>query len=218
MNTEKKVWKGPKSYISWSQIRLWLENKQAYRNRYYRGVKEFSSKYMIFGSEIAKGLENKTISIPKLIQYPKQEYQINIEIEGVPVFGYIDQYDAENFKFREIKTGMMKPDGSPRWTDEDVKKHGQLDLYSLMIQIKHGIVCDECNLDWLKTQNKKKTLIDAFGNTLECKSNELELSGEVISFSRIITQEERDAMKKLVLEVAWAIHDDYEKFNSLAQP
>ncbi len=207
----------PKPYLSWSQCRVWMENRQAYRDRYYRGLTEKTSKYMIFGSEVAKGLETGELKIPALVQYPKQEYQLNVEVDGIPVFGYIDQYDPEKIKFREIKTGMPKPDGSPRWTDKEVKAHGQLDMYSLLLQIKHGTVDEECHLDWLKTRNKVKTLTDAFGNELTARSSELELSGEVESFARIITQDERDAMRRLIVKTATEIETDYAVFLELSK-
>ncbi len=202
----------PKPYLSWSQIRVWMEDRQAYRDRYYRGITERSSRYMMFGSEIAKSLEDGKLELPGLTQYPVKEYQLNAVIDGVPVFGYADQYDPERIKFREIKTGMPRPDGSPRWTDKEVSKHGQLDLYSLLLQEKHGRVDDECHLDWLHTRNKVKTIVGPGGLVLESKSRELELTGEVTSFARVITQDDRDRMRATVKRVALEISEDYAAF------
>ncbi len=205
----------PKPYLSYSQMRVWLDDKEQYRDRYYRGITEAGSKYMMFGSEIAKGLEDGSIVVPGLITYPVQEYQCKIDVEGVPFYAYIDQYDPAEHKFREIKTGSMRPNGAPRWTQRDVDNHMQLDVYSLLIQMKDGEVADLCHLDWLKTRPKVKTMIDAFGNMLSSQSNEMELAGEVVSFPRIITQNERDRMRVIIRSVAHEISEDYSAYLAL---
>ena len=146
----------PKEYLSYSQCRLWLDNKNQYRERYFEMKEQRASKYMIFGSEIAKGLEDKSINIPLLPVYPVSEYQIKLEVEGVPFYAYIDSYWPEKFKFREYKTGTWKQNGIPRWTQREVDNHMQLDVYSLLIKEKNGEVDDECHLDWIHTQPKIK--------------------------------------------------------------
>jgi len=202
----------PKAYLSYSQIRLWLDNKEQYRDIYYRGIKSPGSKYLLFGSEISKMLEDGTLNLPALTQYSVQEYQCKFSVDGVPFYGYIDQYEPSLFKFREIKTGSMRPDGRPRWTQKEVDNHLQLDIYSLLIWLKNGKVDDECHLDWIKTRNKMKTITDDFGNTLEAESLELELTGEVESFSRVITQEHRDKARMLIVSIANEISADYKAY------
>lgn len=202
----------PKAYLSYSQMRMWLEDKTAYRQRYYYGIEPAPSKYMMFGSEIAKGIEDGTIVIPGLELYPVKEYQIKIDVDGVPFYAYLDQFWPEKFKFRETKTGSPRADGKPRWTQKDVQEHMQLDVYSLLIQMKLGQVDDECHLDWLKTRPKVKTIIDAWGNELTAQSNEMELTGELESFTRVITQNERDRIRFLIRSVAGEIAWDYGQY------
>lgn len=198
----------PRNYVSWSQLRVWLDDKEKYRRRYYMGIEEPRSKYLLFGSEVAKGLEDKTIVLPNLVQLPVQEYQVKVDIEGVPVFGYIDQYDPETHGFREVKTGVMRPDGKPRWTGEDVKNHGQLDLYSLIIEEKHGHVDETTFLDWIVTRPKKR-FVEFDGHMLEAEGREMEMTGEVVSFKRVITRNERERMRLLIRSVADEISADY---------
>lgn len=198
-------------------MKVWLDDKNRYRDKYFLNKSEIGSREMFFGSEVAKGLEHKTIVIPDLIQYPTQEYKINTEINGVPFFAYIDQYDQSRFKFREIKTGKWKQYGLPRWTQRDVNEHFQLDIYSLLIQQKDGQVDDECHLDWIATRWKKK-YIEFQGERLESESSELELTGELFSFPRVITQLERDRMRVLIESVANEISRDYESFLSQNPP
>ncbi len=199
----------PKPYISYSQIRLWLDNKDFYRDRYYANKDDRKTTALMFGSEIAKGLEEKTIIIPDLVLLPVQEFKINIEIEDIPVFAYLDQYDPDRKKFREIKTGQMKVDGSPRWNQNAVNQHFQLDMYSLLIEESQGCVDDETHLDWLHVRHKIKE-IEFDGMILKSDSNELELTGEVTSFRRVIVKTERDRMRILLKTVAHEISNDYQ--------
>lgn len=203
----------PKKYLSYSQVSLWLFDKNKYRERYYQGVQERPSKELLFGSAVAKGLESKIIDIPGLIQLPVQEEQINVEIGGVPFFAYIDQFDPLDFKFREIKTSKNRPDGTPGWTQKRVNEHMQLDIYSLLIEEKYGAVEDLCFLDCICTRNKIKKM-EFEGNTLESVSSEVELTGEIITFPRVITQIERDRMRALIPSIAREIEADFAKYNS----
>lgn len=200
----------PKPYLSYSQVRLWLDDKQAYRDRYYLGITKPGSKYMLFGSEFAQGLEDGTINLPALTQYPVQEFEANVDVDEVPFHGWIDQYWPEKHKFREIKTGCPRPDGKPRWSDELVKKHLQLDIYSLLIWIKTGKIDDECHLDWVKTRPKTKIIY--FGKTALCSlsQTEMEVTGEVETFRRVITHEDRMKAKALIKSVAYEISADYK--------
>lgn len=201
----------PKKYLSYSQLSLWLDNKDKYRARYYQGLEERPSKELLFGSEMAKGLEAGTIKLPDLIQYRVSEEQIKINIEGIPFFAYIDTFDPENLAFREYKTSKNRPDGSPGWTQKRVNEHMQLDIYSLLIQEKYGRVTDLCHLDCICTRNKIKTM-EFEGNVLQSESNEVEMTGDIITFPRIITQVERDRMRALIPSIAREIANDYEKF------
>lgn len=201
----------PKAYLSYSQMRVWLDDKDQYRARYYLGQEQKGSRYLLFGSEMAKGLEDGTIKVPDLVQYEVQEEQVKLDVEGVPFYAYIDQFSPDRKKFREIKTGIRRKDGSPRWTQDLVNKHMQLDVYSALIEEKYGSVDDECHLDWIITRNKAKE-IEFGGHTLVSESAELEITGEVVSFPRIISDTERKRIKFLIRSVAEEISNDYSEY------
>ncbi len=201
----------PKKYLSYSQMRLWLEDKNKYRDKYYRDIMEKGGKEMWFGSEVAKGLEDKTLVVPGLILYPEPEHRINYDIDGVPVTAYIDQYDPGMHRFRETKTGRLRPNGAPRWTQIEVDNHMQLDVYSLMIQVAHGWVEDECWLDWLHTRPKMNRM-EFDGHVLESEGRGMELTGEVTSFKRVIQQKERDRMRAIIVSIAQEISSDYKEY------
>lgn len=200
----------PRRYLSYSQLRLWLDDKEAYRNRYYLGLSSPGSKYMLFGSEFAQGLEDGTIDLPALPQYQVQEFDVKVDIDGIPFHGWVDQYDPDRHKFREIKTGSTRPDGKPRWTQDLVNKHFQLDVYSLLIWLKTGKVDEECALDWVKTTSAKKCITDFTGSQV-CTDDQskMVLTGEVESFTRIITQKDRDKARMLIRSIAMEISADY---------
>ncbi len=201
----------PKEYLSYSQMRGWLEDKDSYRQRYFMKIQERGSRYLDFGAGMAKALESKSLVIEGLVQYPVQEQPFKLDVNGVPFYGYIDQYDPERRKFREIKTGIRKRDGSDRWTQKLVNEHMQLDVYSTLIEEKFGSVDPECHLDWLVTRNKIKE-VSFDGHILKNESSELELTGEVYSFPRIITAVERARMRFLIRSVAEEISEDYQSF------
>ncbi len=146
--------------------------------------------------------------MPALIQYPVREYKINVDIEDIPFFAYLDSFDPEGHKFREYKTGQMTREGGPRWTQTLVNQHMQLDVYSLLIETKDKWVDDECHLDWLVVRHKINR-VEFDGNILESESNRLELTGEVHTFRRVITRTERERMRILIRTVAHEISNDY---------
>ncbi len=201
----------PKKYLSYSQIRLWLDDKEAYRRRYYMGIDGPGSKYMLFGSEFAKGIEDGTIVLPALTVYPIKEFDVKVDVDEVPFNGWIDNFDPSRFKFREIKTGSARADGKPRWTQELVNKHLQLDIYSLCVWLKLGKVDDECHLDWVKTEPGKKCRTDFHTGQEVCVDDQskMALTGKVESFARVITHEERMRAKALIKSVAYEISADY---------
>lgn len=205
----------PKRYLSYSQVRLWLDDKESYRDRYYRGLSQPGSKWLMFGAEFARGLENGTIDLPQLPQLEVQEYDVKFDVGGVPFHGWIDQFSPARNEFREIKTGTRKPNGEPRWTKELVSRHIQLDVYSLLIWLKNGTVQDLCHLDWVVTRPARKE-VDVMGRKVTVEDrNRLELTGEVISFPRVITHDERMRAKALILSVAQEISADYKAYLAL---
>lgn len=192
---------------------LWLHDKPKYRARYYRGEKDAGSKALLFGSEISKKLEDGSFVLPPGLQYEVPEHEIKIDVDGVPFYAYLDTFSPPRFKFREYKTGQLKSDRSDRWDQRTVNGHLQLPIYSLLIQLKHGSVDEECHLDWLEVRRKIKKIVFN-GQELSSVSNDLELTGRIESFRRVITQKERDMTRALIVSVAMEISADYTMYLS----
>lgn len=195
----------PRAYLSYSQLRLWLDNKNTYRDRYYLNKPPFTSIFTIFGQTFAKRLENNDPTLSHIPKYSKPEYDIKCVIDGVPIRGFIDSYDPEKKAFLEYKTSI-----TDMWNEESVKKHLQLDFYSFIIKELYGSVQEECSLIWIGTQ-WKNNFVYYKGHKLE-GARELELTGKTQEFKRIITDEERGKIKELIIQVATEISDDYTAF------
>lgn len=200
----------PKQYLSYSQVSLWLKNKEQYRSKYYLNEPTFETTESLYGKLIAKIMEDpveiaKNPTLALVPRYSEPEYDITVDIEGIPVRGYIDSYDPDTHSFYEYKTSHTNS-----WNKVSVAKHLQLPFYSLLIEEKHKKVNRTCHLVWIETEFSKKT-IEFAGHTLEADSRELRLTGKIETFKRIIPKWERERVRQLIVKVAEEIHEDYKR-------
>jgi hypothetical protein len=200
----------PREYLSYSAIDLWCKNKEEYRNRYYRGIKPKDTPYTLFGREVHEKLEN-TDELQHIPRYPKAEIEIKTEIEGVPLLGYIDRFDPEEYRFLDYKTSIRNKDGSSKWNDVAVQKLDQLPFYSMLIKEKYGEVHPEAKLIWLETAWREAEYAVS-SQMLTINSDELELTGHFEEFTREIEEWERSRMKEWIVEKAGEISEDYKAF------
>lgn len=200
----------PKSHFSYSAYTLWLKDKNAFRRKYYENEKPFETVETIFGKKIATELQELK-KIEGLVVYPEPEHKIEVDFRGLKLLGYIDSFWLDRYKFREYKTGHKSADGKVPWDIVKVKKHVQLVWYSLLIELRYGLVDNECHLDWLETAFRKKTK-DFDGHELETESRELYLTGQIKTFKRKIFKWEREKLKREIIKVALEISQDYETY------
>lgn len=204
----------PKGYLSYSAWYLWRTNKQAYRDRYYPKERppDFESVETIFGKSVHEKIENgELLHVPR---FPLPEHKIEVEVAGIKLMGQIDTFDEQTFSFADYKSGHANKKGESPWTLAKVMKLDQLPFYSVMVEAKYGRVNPLCQLIWLETEFVKKS-IDFEGHILESISRELQLTGRVESFPRRIAKWERERMKKLIIETANEISEDYERFGKI---
>ncbi len=209
----------PKKYLSYSQYALWKKNRDQYRARYYENAPPFETAETIFGKNIAETLEDKNLvekhPVLSLIpRYSEPEYSVKVEIEGIPLMGYLDSYDPEGHAICEYKTGHLSIDGKVPWNDVKVAKHEQLPFYSLLIKTAHGKVDPKVKLVWIETKFKNKN-IEFNGNTLTSQTRELELTGKFQVFERHIYKWELDKMKENIIKVAKEIHEDFTAYQQV---
>jgi len=196
--------------LSYSSLTLWKRDKKAFRRRYYEGDTSFSTAYTMFGKEIAEALERG--EHPNVPKYKESEVECRVEIDGVPVLGYLDSFDPKKNRILEYKTGIATPDGKPRWTNLLVHKHDQLPFYSMLVEEKYGAVHKEVRLLWLETswgEDLKEYYSEELGMTLSMNVNRLKLTGKFEMFKRSIDPWERDEMRAWVSKSAEEIAEDF---------
>jgi hypothetical protein len=201
----------PKPYLSYSAISLWFKNKEQFRDRYYRNIKPIDTKYTIFGKEI----HEKIATDPKLSHIPRFkacEHEIRVNIEDIPIRGFIDSYNDFSGAFFEYKTGIKKPDGGDRWTLNDVMAHKQLPFYSLLIKEKYGLFYPDVFLFFLETYIKEVS--ETKGQSKIIYSTELDLTGFYMAFKRTICQKDMDDVKDWIVYGASQISEDYKLYKN----
>lgn len=205
----------PKPYISCSAYSLWKSSKDSFRKRYYLNKKPFETPETRFGKVIGKMLEDNEHHKDKfaslLINYPKKEFGIEVEKDGLVILGRLDQFDDVNLKIMELKTGHKDKKGNVPWDKLKVQKHTQLVWYSLLVELKFGKVHPEVILQWLETEFQIEE-VEFDGHILSTKSRKLALIGEPKTFKRRIQKWERVKLLKEIFTVAREISDDYSSW------
>lgn len=193
----------PKPHLSWSAINCWMTNKERFRREYFENAGRLDTKYLRFGKGIAKMIEegNHKELLPDLAVYDCPEYEIRVEIMGVPMLAYIDCYDSKTGNFLEYKTGKHP------WTQAKVQKHDQLTLYATMLKAVTGKMPEYCDLIWIETQEGGE--VEDFWRQNE---KSLNITGKTVTFRREFDEREIDRMETIIQTAAEQISDAYQDF------
>lgn len=192
-----------KDYLSYSAISTWIHSPEQYRRQYFEGQPFIDSPELLFGGKIGRLLETRDPSMDHILQYSTPEQKIECVIDGVPIFGFIDSFSPERRAFLEYKTGKQP------WDEKRVKKHLQLDIYSLCIEHLWGSVEDTCHLIWMQTEQVD---IKKEGRATHAEAYTIRLTGEVQTFERVVTKDDRYAVRELIVRVAHEIDRAYRAF------
>lgn len=171
---QNKEIKTPRNYLSYSQLMLWERSPELYCKVYLDGIKQPENQYIKVGKALAERLETGIETDNELIEYlalflpkyPKVEFEIMADWEGIPLMGKLDCFEPNGRIIGEIKTGKC-------WTKNMVDKSDQLTFYSLLVWLKYKRVPSEIRLHWAKTE------IDENGR--------LRLTGDITTFTTIRT-------------------------------
>jgi hypothetical protein len=185
-------------------MNCWLTSKARFRREYFEAGKKLDTKYLRFGKDIADLVEtgkHKEL-LPNLPVYAVREHEIKVEINGVPVLSYLDDYDPVNNVFREKKTGKIP------WTKARVIKHGQLVFYAAALKHSIGEMPKYCHLDWIETREGALEVDDFW------RENEkfVQVTGRIESFYRKFDEREVIKMEKLIVKSAKEISKAYIEF------
>ena len=203
----------PKPHLSFSQITMWLNAKESYRKQYYPKISPqfHSNVYMRYGNEVTEAMEKKETWVAFIPCYDTFELPLFVEINGILIKAFIDNIDMKTLRFREQKTTMTS------WSENKINKHIQLDIYSLLLQEKYGKITEKCSLVWVETQKveAKPVIMDGIELTGLGVEPTLSLTGKFKETERIITSEDRDEVRELIVRVAKEISEDYKAMGHL---
>ena len=194
----------PKTHLSWSAINTWNTNPERFRREYFEGGEKLNTKYLKFGSGIAKLIEqgkHKEI-LPDLPTYEVPEFEMRCEVGDVPMLGYIDSYDPWNNVFYEFKTGKIP------WTQEKVQKHDQLLVYAVMLKHSVGEAPKYCDLVWIETEDYNPQQMDFWRD----EEPRIHVTGKIKVFHRVFHPKEIERMEQLIKQSAEEISEAYQSF------
>lgn len=201
--------------ISYSLADMWYRNPAGFRAKYYWGKPSYSNPAFEYGSIISDMIKNDPENplLNNVIKYPMRDEEYWTDISGVPFVFHPDTFHPDTFSFREYKTTTfdIKHNKLP-WDDKKVKRHIQLDCYSLGIETLFGKVNNVCHLDCLIKEKKQLTDQEKSLSAMTGKEPPPALfTGQVITFERNITDLERYRAKEWLLQAFYEIKNDYEK-------
>lgn len=150
----------PRGYISYSQIVLWQNDPQRYKEIYFDNREELrtSNAGMEFGKKVAMAMEHAEetgdlLTDAAMLLLPKydirdQEIVVDMKTKNgwIKILGRPDMLDSKTKNFREIKTGKTA------WTQKKVQSHLQLKFYAMLIYLQHKKVLHDAWLDWVETE------------------------------------------------------------------
>jgi hypothetical protein len=140
--------------VSWSELSTWEASREDWEKKYIWGLKEPPNFPMQRGTDIHHMIATGNRDVEKSRYTPDEirvhdkimqefktlipyslifEKEVVTEIDGIPIKGFWDGWAPEDFILVEIKTGAL-------WTEERVKDHGQLILYSLQAVHQEGVL------------------------------------------------------------------------------
>ena len=113
-----------KTYLSYSQITLWLSSKKTYIQKYFEGLEGYQTDAMKIGTAVHRVL-------PKFYGNDgvKYEYELRGAVDGVEMLAYLDMLNEDRHIIYEFKTGM---NNGVAWDKEGVDNHLQLHIYYIM--------------------------------------------------------------------------------------
>ena len=194
----------PRPYCSYSQVSLWYKDKNAYIRRYFLNEKQKDTEYTLFGKEthdlIAKDPQFKDI------QFSEYERKVEATVAGVKVMGYIDALDLSLPYLCDYKTSKNQ------WTQLDVEKLMQLDVYSLLLKLQYGITVKNVGVVWLETAWEEEVLKGSSSKIV--LSKKLVLTGKRKRFERKIYERDRKAAKKWLEKAITEISEAWEEYKN----
>lgn len=229
----------PKGYLSWSQMQIWMNNRDRYIREYFEDAKRLDTRYLRFGSAFSKMVENlceimnripnRMLAIEELRkEYPMDDNMVSVlmelDIEGISEF-QIGNSGKQGDPCSVVKVRGIVPvlaffDKYIRRTNALREYKTGLAPWTMAKVIKHDQlpyygVC----LKWAGLPLPPYADLD----WIETKEVEEErqdfwrdgakvilATGKIKSFHREFDEREFERMEELIIRVAWEISDAYQ--------
>ncbi len=171
---KKKYVQTPRSYLSQSQVSLWLSSPKRYAELYFdqRDELRHGSPEMDYGKLIAEALEmgvetGDLVSDAAMLLLPKhdirdKEFRTEFDTPNgwVTILAKPDFMDSESKSIIEVKTGKVN------WTQDKAQKHLQLAWYATAVYVAHKVI-PKVRLVWVETQKDELGIISPTGRVEE---------------------------------------------------
>lgn len=202
----------PKDYLSYSQMMLWVNSPEKYKQIYFdqRDELRTSNRGQEYGKVVADALENgietgDLLTDAAMLMLPKYDIadkEIVAELVTkagiIPLLGKPDSMDSKTKRFIEFKTG----NGRNPWTRSKAQNHPQMRFYAMVIYLAYGVMLDDALLVWIETDYEG-----------EYPNHVIKPTGRVESFTVTFTRKDlfdtMAAVSKVAKEIAiaYAAHE-----------
>lgn len=148
--------KNGNSFLSYSQISLFLKDKEDYKKRYITKEPFKSNAYIDFGLKVDDALvkndfclfkKNEVDTLSKVTRLDIFQRKIIIKFEGFYIIGFIDTCTEDCKKIIDYKTG-----GKNKELEYSKKEYNQLYYYSLGIKQELGYYPDKLSVEFIRRE------------------------------------------------------------------
>ena len=139
---KKQIEKWKARPFSWSQMSSWAYDRDQWFRKYILGIEEPPNTAMLFGNVVGKSFEIGEPMVPKIPLQEKMEYKIQLEMNGIPLIGYIDSWGPKTKILEEYKTSQNET----KWHQQSVDEHGQLTFYGLLLLLQDNVAPESINM------------------------------------------------------------------------
>lgn len=161
---KKKYIALPHDYLSHSQMQLWINNPERYKQLYFdnRDDLKYSNSGQDFGKKVADALETGSdtgdiltdAAMLLLRKYDTMDQSFITEFKEknggwLKIICKPDTFNSVSHAFRETKSGTEK---NP-WTQIKAQNHPQMLFYAVGIWLKYGTMNTNAYLDWIATEH-----------------------------------------------------------------
>lgn len=128
--------------LSYSQYSSWMYDKEQWYLRYVLNTPDPASPAMLFGNVVGDSIGTAGSLVPSLQPPGVKEYELHATLGDLPIIGFCDHYCPDTKTLHENKTS----DNLKRWDQAKVDDHKQLDMYALMLYLKHKVKPEEITM------------------------------------------------------------------------